>query len=114
MDTPENSIISSVIEEDKEIAKEYEEGVELMWNRVIKIDSVEKQSKGDLRRVMRNPFLQRILHPKEVPTMEVTYRPMYFLLYPMLLGNYKMQSKVISDYQLKHELHLYEPLLSSK
>eukprot|EP00826_Nyctotherus_ovalis_P032599 TRINITY_DN2626_c0_g1_i6.p3 TRINITY_DN2626_c0_g1~~TRINITY_DN2626_c0_g1_i6.p3 ORF type:complete len:152 (+),score=22.62 TRINITY_DN2626_c0_g1_i6:286-741(+) len=111
-ESPETSII--ITEEDtKELPKDCEEDVDSLWNKTAEC-RLEQLAKPDLRRLMANPFLQQILHPVAVPQLEASVGPAYFLLHCMLLGNYRVHSKVVSDYRLKQELHSHEPLASSK
>ena len=120
---PSESIEGSIttMEEIKELNHEYAFDVDLFWNRNVEFNSPIKhndmdnikRSKPDIRNIIGNPFLQRILNPKPSPELKIDFGPTEFMLYPILLDNNKVQSYIISDYELKKQLSIHEKLIQN-
>lgn len=115
------------VKDNEDNLKNYVSEVDNLWSLCVeraKLDSDTEDSAPEAakpdheaaatQKVLDNPFLKRILdsHPSAPPT--VRCEPEQFLLYSMLLGNYKIHTKVVSDYALRQQLYWYERQADSK
>ncbi len=88
--------------------------VDQLWNMYVENARLEKEKEeAGLGKIMENPFLQKIMNPAKAPVSDLAAGYMgleeKFLLYPILLGNYRIHLNAVSDYTLRKLLATYEP-----
>jgi len=84
-----------------------------------KIDK-EKQEEQSIEKILQNPFLQKMLSPEApevLPAVPMEFSDMIYgklLLFPILIGNYKILRNVVSDYIIRKDLKIHELIANDK
>ena len=117
------SNIHQFSKENENNPKDGDDEVDKLWNlhvENVKLESDTEDSRleeikaDQTKKVLDNPFLKKLLDTKSFIPPIIKCEPEQFLLHSILLGNYQIHTRVVSDYTLRQHLYWYERSINSK